>query len=596
MIKNIRNFAIIAHIDHGKSTLADRIIEFTHNIDQRYMKDQLLDNMDLEKERGITIKLNTIRLEYISQIDNQLYILNLIDTPGHVDFMYEVTRSLIACDGVVLLIDATQGIQAQTISHVYASQEQNLIIIPVINKVDLPNADPDKVIKELTSVLNIAEKDVIEVSAKTGHNVDLLIELIIDKIPSPTYVANAAAQALIFDSYYDKYLGVVLFCRVFQGTFKLKDKILLFNNHATYEIVKMGIKKINLIETAELKAGEVGWIAASIKDLKNVTIGDTITLLHNPCQKALASFKKLSPMVYCGIFMIDSDFNKLKQALEKVWLTDSSLVFEPENSNGLGFGFRCGFLGLLHMEIIKERLEREFNLTLITTAPSVTLIVHLKNKQQLKISNPHLLTTVGEVAFIEEPYIKAYIITPSQFYGDLVELCKNRRGVFVDVVFISAERKKIIFELPLNEIMFDFFDHLKSTSQGYASFDYEFLEYRQSDLVKGDILINDQLIDAFSFISHKSFVFNKLKKLCLKLKDVLPKENFKIPIQGVVNTKIIARETIPAMKKHVTGKCYGGDITRKKKLWSKQKEGKKRMKLLGKVNVTQEAFVSILKI
>ncbi|AGM25263.1 translation elongation factor 4 [Spiroplasma chrysopicola] len=593
----IRNFCIIAHIDHGKSTLADRILETTGTVEKREMQEQLLDSMALERERGITIKLNSVQLKYHAK-DGQDYIFHLIDTPGHVDFTYEVSRSLAACEGAILVVDASQGIEAQTLANVYLAIDNNLEIIPVINKVDLPSADPERVKEQIEKLIGIPCDDAPLISAKTGLNIDQVLEAIVNKVPAPlTADDNNPLQALIFDSYYDKYRGVTVSIRIMQGKVKIGDQIKLMNSEAAYHVTELGVKTPKEVKKEELTAGEVGWLAASIKTIKDVNVGDTITLVDNPAGKPLAGYKKLNPMVYCGIYPIDSArYKDLKEALEKIQLSDASLVYEPETSQALGFGFRCGFLGLLHMDVIQERLEREYNLELIATAPSVIYNVYLTNQEMIKIDNPSELPEVQRIARIEEPYVKTTIMTPDNFIGALMELCQNKRGTYVNLEYIDDTRRILTYEMPLNEIVFDFFDRLKSISKGYASFDYEFLGYRPNKLVKMDILLNGDIIDALSTIVHRDFAFHRGKALCSKLKEIIPRQNFEVPIQAAINQKIIAREDIKAMRKNVLAKCYGGDITRKKKLLEKQKEGKKRMKAIGSVEVPQEAFMAVLKL
>ncbi|AGM26301.1 GTP-binding protein LepA [Spiroplasma syrphidicola EA-1] len=593
----IRNFCIIAHIDHGKSTLADRILETTGTVEKREMQEQLLDSMALERERGITIKLNSVQLKYHAK-DGQDYIFHLIDTPGHVDFTYEVSRSLAACEGAILVVDASQGIEAQTLANVYLAIDNNLEIIPVINKVDLPSADPERVKEQIENLIGIPCDDAPLISAKTGLNIDQVLEAIVNKVPAPlTADDNNPLQALIFDSYYDKYRGVTVSIRIMQGKVKVGDQIKLMNSEAVYHVTELGVKTPKEVKKEELTAGEVGWLAASIKTIKDVNVGDTITLVDNPAAKPLAGYKKLNPMVYCGIYPIDSArYKDLKEALEKIQLSDASLVYEPETSQALGFGFRCGFLGLLHMDVIQERLEREYNLELIATAPSVIYHVYLTNQEMIKIDNPSELPEVQRIARIEEPYVKTTIMTPDNFIGALMELCQNKRGTYVNLEYIDDTRRILTYEMPLNEIVFDFFDRLKSISKGYASFDYEFLGYRPNKLVKMDILLNGDIIDALSTIVHRDFAFHRGKALCSKLKEIIPRQNFEVPIQAAINQKIIAREDIKAMRKNVLAKCYGGDITRKKKLLEKQKEGKKRMKAIGSVEVPQEAFMAVLKL
>ncbi|WP_338963687.1 MULTISPECIES: translation elongation factor 4 [unclassified Spiroplasma] len=595
--KLIRNFSIIAHIDHGKSTLADRILELTGTVDKREMQEQLLDSMDLERERGITIKLNSVQLKYHAK-DNQEYIFHLIDTPGHVDFTYEVSRSLAACEGAILVVDAAQGIEAQTLANVYLAIDNNLEIIPVINKIDLPSADPERVKEEIEKLIGIPTTNAPLISAKTGLNIDQVLEAIVQYIPAPLDADdNKPLQALIFDSHYDKYRGVMVSIRIKQGTVHIGDKIKLMNTNAIYEVTELGVKTPKEVKKDFLFAGEVGWLAASIKMVRDVRVGDTITTVANPAVEPLSGYKKMNPMVFCGLYPIDSaKYKDLKEALEKIQLSDASLVYEPETSQALGFGFRCGFLGLLHMDVIQERLEREYNLELIATAPSVIYHIYLTNKEMITIDNPSDLPPVQKIDRIEEPFVKATIMTPDQYIGPLMELCQNKRGTYVNLEYIDDTHRILTYEMPLNEIVFDFFDRLKSISKGYASLDYEFIGYRPNKLVKMDILLNGDVIDALSIIVHRDFAYGRGKALCAKLKEIIPRQNFEVPIQAAINHKVIAREDIKAMRKNVLAKCYGGDITRKKKLLEKQKEGKKRMKAIGSVEVPQEAFMAVLKL
>ncbi|WP_368487098.1 translation elongation factor 4 [Spiroplasma sp. DGKH1] len=594
---HIRNFCIIAHIDHGKSTLADRILELTGTVEKREMQNQLLDSMDLERERGITIKLNSVQLTYHAK-NGEDYIFHLIDTPGHVDFTYEVSRSLAACEGALLVVDAAQGIEAQTLANVYLAIDNNLEIIPVINKIDLPSADPDRVKAEIEKIIGIPAEQAPLISAKTGVNIDQVLEAIVKYIPAPIDADdNKPLRALIFDSYYDKYRGVMLSVRVKQGIIKVGEKIKLMNTNAVYDVTEVGIKTPKEVKKDQLAAGEVGWIAASIKTIKDINVGDTITSVANPAQEPLLGYKKLNPMVFCGLYPIDSaKYKDLKEALEKIQLSDASLVYEPETSQALGFGFRCGFLGLLHMDVIQERLEREYNLELIATAPSVIYHVYLTNKEMIKIDNPSKLPPVQKIDYIQEPYVRTTIMTPDTYIGPLMELCQHKRGIYQNLEYIDDTRRILTYQMPLNEIVFDFFDRLKSISKGYASFDYEFAGYQTSKLVKMDILLNGEVIDALSTIVHRDFAYHRGKLLCAKLKEIIPRQNFEVPIQAAINNKIIAREDIKALRKNVLAKCYGGDISRKKKLLEKQKEGKKRMKAIGSVEVPQEAFMAVLKI
>ena len=593
----IRNFSIIAHIDHGKSTLADRLIEKTGVLSQREMEDQILDNMDIERERGITIKSQAVRMKYKAK-DGEEYTLNLIDTPGHVDFNYEVSRSLAACDGAILVVDASQGVEAQTLANVYLAIDNNLEILPVINKIDLPNARPDEVKKEIEDIIGIPAMDAPCISAKSGLNVEEVLERIVTDLPAPKGDENAKAKCLIFDSYYDNYKGAVAYVRVMDGTLKVGDEILLMATGTTYTIAEVGyFAPGQYLPTKEIKAGEVGYIAASIKSLTDIHVGDTITLKNNPADNPLPGYKKVTPMVYCGLYPVDgSEYENLKIALEKLKLNDAALEYEPETSAALGFGFRCGFLGLLHLEIIEERLDREFDLGLITTVPSVIYKVHKTTGEILDVYNPADLPPQTEISYMEEPIVTADIITPKEYIGNIMDICQNRRGIFIDMKYLDDNRVTLIYEMPLNEIIYDFFDSLKSRTKGYASFDYEFKEYRKSNLVKLDIHVNGEPVDALSFIVFKDNAYDRGKKMVEKLKEVIPRHLFAIPLQAVVGGTIIARETISAMRKDVLAKCYGGDITRKKKLLEKQKRGKKRMRQIGNVEMPQEAFLSVLKL
>ena len=593
----IRNFSIIAHIDHGKSTLADRLIEKTGVLSQREMEDQILDNMDIERERGITIKSQAVRMKYKAK-DGEEYTLNLIDTPGHVDFNYEVSRSLAACDGAILVVDASQGVEAQTLANVYLAIDNNLEILPVINKIDLPNARPDEVKKEIEDIIGIPAMDAPCISAKSGLNVEEVLERIVTDLPAPKGDENAKAKCLIFDSYYDNYKGAVAYVRVMDGTLKVGDEILLMATGTTYTIAEVGyFAPGQYLPTKEIKAGEVGYIAASIKSLTDIHVGDTITLKNNPADNPLPGYKKVTPMVYCGLYPVDgSEYENLKIALEKLKLNDAALEYEPETSAALGFGFRCGFLGLLHLEIIEERLDREFDLGLITTAPSVIYKVHKTTGEILDVYNPADLPPQTEISYMEEPIVTADIITPKEYIGNIMDICQNRRGIFIDMKYLDDNRVTLIYEMPLNEIIYDFFDSLKSRTKGYASFDYEFKEYKKSNLVKLDIHVNGEPVDALSFIVFKDNAYDRGKKMVEKLKEVIPRHLFAIPLQAVVGGTIIARETISAMRKDVLAKCYGGDITRKKKLLEKQKRGKKRMRQIGNVEMPQEAFLSVLKL
>lgn len=595
--KHIRNFCIIAHIDHGKSTLADRIIEDTGLLTSREMQSQVLDNMDLERERGITIKAQTVRTVYKAK-DGEEYIFNLIDTPGHVDFNYEVSRSLAACDGAILVVDAAQGVEAQTLANVYLALDHDLDVFPVINKVDLPSADPDRVIEEIEDVIGIEAEDAPRISAKTGLNVDQVLEEIVHKIPAPEGDPGAPLQALIFDSVYDSYKGVIVFCRIKEGTVKKGTKIQMMATGAKEEVVEVGYFGAGrFIPCDELSAGMVGYITASIKNVKDARVGDTVTDADRPCEKPLPGYKKVNPMVYCGMYPADgAKYPDLRDALEKLQLNDASLQFEPETSIALGFGFRCGFLGLLHLEIIQERLEREYNLDLVTTAPSVIYKVHKTNGEVIELTNPSNLPEPSEIEYMEEPMVKAEIMVTSEFIGAIMDLCQERRGEYQGMEYIEATRAVLHYHLPLNEIIYDFFDALKSRSRGYASFDYEMLGYKQSSLVKLDILVNKEEVDALSFIVFEGSAYDRGRKMCEKLKEEIPRQLFEIPIQAAIGGKIIARETVKALRKDVLAKCYGGDISRKRKLLEKQKEGKKRMRQVGNVEIPQKAFMSVLKL
>ena len=593
----IRNFSIIAHIDHGKSTLADRLIEKTGVLSQREMEEQVLDNMEIERERGITIKSQAVRMKYKAK-DGQEYTFNLIDTPGHVDFNYEVSRSLAACDGAILVVDSSQGVEAQTLANVYLAIENDLEILPVINKIDLPNARPDEVKHEIEEIIGIPAMDAPCISAKSGLNVEEVLERIVTDLPAPKGDENAKTKCLIFDSYYDNYKGAVAYVRVMDGKIKVGDEIKLMATGKTFTVVEVGyFAPGQYMPVKEIKAGEVGYIAASIKSLTDIRVGDTITQKDNPAEEPLPGYKKVTPMVYCGLYPIDgSEYESLKIALEKLKLNDAALEYEPETSAALGFGFRCGFLGLLHLEIIEERLDREFDLGLITTAPSVIYKVHKTTGEILDVYNPADLPPQTEISYMEEPIVTADIITPKEYIGNIMDICQNRRGIFIDMKYLDDNRVTLIYEMPLNEIIYDFFDSLKSRTKGYASFDYEFKEYRKSNLVKLDIHVNGEPVDALSFIVFKDNAYDRGKKMVEKLKEVIPRHLFAIPLQAVVGGTIIARETISAMRKDVLAKCYGGDITRKKKLLEKQKRGKKRMRQIGNVEMPQEAFLSVLKL
>lgn len=593
----IRNFCIVAHIDHGKSTLADRLLELTGEVSERDMEEQLLDNMDLERERGITIKAHAVTLKY-KRDDGEIYTLNLIDTPGHVDFNYEVSRSLAACEGAILIVDASQGIEAQTLANTYLAIDHDLEVVPVINKIDLPSAQPEMVINEIEDVIGIPAEDTPQVSAKTGLNVESVLEEIVEKIPSPTGDENAPLKALIFDSYYDSYKGVIVYVRIKEGTVKPGDRIRMMATGAEFDVVEVGVMHpAGLVPNKGLAAGDVGYIAASIKNIQDTRVGDTITTVKNAAAEPLPGYKKVNPMVYSGIYPADgAQYEDLKDALSKLQLNDAALMFEPETSVALGFGFRCGFLGLLHMEIIQERLEREYNLDLVTTAPSVIYKVYKTNGEMVWVDNPTNLPDPAEIDYMEEPMVKATIMVPKDYVGNVMELCQERRGIYKDMTYMDASRAEIFYELPLNEIIYDFFDALKSRTKGYASFDYELCGYTRSNLVKLDILLNGEMVDALSFIVHKDSAYSRGRKMAEKLKEAIPRQLFEVPIQAAVGSKIIARETVRAMRKDVLAKCYGGDITRKKKLLEKQKEGKKRMRQVGSVEVPQEAFMSVLKL
>ena len=593
----IRNFCIIAHIDHGKSTLADRIIEMTGLLTSREMQSQVLDNMELERERGITIKAQTVRTVYKAK-DGEEYIFNLIDTPGHVDFNYEVSRSLAACDGAILVVDAAQGVEAQTLANVYLALDHDLDVVPVLNKIDLPSADPERVIEEIEDVIGIEAEDAPQISAKTGLNVDQVLEEIVAKIPAPTGDPKAPLQALIFDSLYDAYKGVIVFCRIKEGTVKKGTPILMMATGAKAEVVEVGYFGAGqFIPCEELSAGMVGYITASLKNVKDTRVGDTVTNAAHPCAEPLPGYKKVNPMVYCGLYPADgAKYPDLREALEKLQLNDASLQFEPETSIALGFGFRCGFLGLLHLEIIQERLEREYNLDLVTTAPGVIYKVHKTNGDVIELTNPSNLPDPSEIEYMEEPMVKAEIMVTAEFIGAIMDLCQERRGVYEGMEYIEETRAVLHYQLPLNEIIYDFFDALKSRSRGYASFDYEMAGYVKSELVKLDILINKEEVDALSFIIHADTAYERGRKMCEKLKEEIPRQLFEIPIQAAIGSKIIARETVRAMRKDVLAKCYGGDISRKRKLLEKQKEGKKRMRQVGNVEIPQKAFMSVLKL
>ena len=592
--KHIRNFSIIAHIDHGKSTLADRILEITDTVEQREMKEQLLDTMDLERERGITIKLNAVQLKYKAE-DGQDYIFHLIDTPGHVDFTYEVSRSLAACEGAVLVVDAAQGIEAQTLANVYLALDNDLEIIPVINKIDLPSAQPDVVRKEIEDVIGLDASDAPLISAKNGLNIKDVLEAVVRNVPAPSGDPHAPLQALVFDSLYDAYRGVIAYVRVKEGTLRVGDHIRFMASGAEYEVLEVGIRNPKEVKKDVLECGEVGWVCGSIKSIKDVRVGDTITHADHPAKEALYGYREMNPMVYCGLYPIDSSkYNDLRDALEKLQLNDASLQFEAETSQALGFGFRCGFLGLLHMDVIQERIEREYRIDLIATAPSVVYHAYLTDGSVLSIDNPSLLPDVQKIDHIEEPFVRASIMTPNDYVGPIMELCQRKRGNYKDMVYIDEGRMNVIYELPLGEIVFDFFDKLKSCTKGYASLDYELIGYQTNKLAKMDILLNGEIVDALSSIVHREFAYPRGRAICEKLKKLIPKQQFEIPIQAAINGKIVARADIKSLRKNVLAKCYGGDISRKKKLLEKQKEGKKRMKSVGSVEVPQEAFMAVL--
>ncbi|MCK1996480.1 GTP-binding protein LepA [Paenisporosarcina quisquiliarum] len=593
--KKIRNFSIIAHIDHGKSTLADRILEKTQTVTSREMQSQLLDSMDLERERGITIKLNAVQLTYNAK-DGEEYIFHLIDTPGHVDFTYEVSRSLAACEGAILVVDAAQGIEAQTLANVYLALDNDLEILPVINKIDLPAADPERVRAEVEDVIGLDASEAVLASAKAGIGIEEILEQIVEKVPAPSGDPNAPLKALIFDSLFDPYRGVIVYIRIVEGTVKPGDTIKMMSSGKEFEVVETGVFTPRTTQRSELTVGDVGFLTASMKNVGDSSVGDTITLANNPALEPLAGYKKMNPMVFCGLYPIDNTkYVDLREALEKLQLNDSALEFEPETSQALGFGYRCGFLGLLHMEIIQERIEREFKIDLITTAPSVIYDVKLTNGDTLKVDNPSMMPDVQKVDTIEEPYVKASIMVPEDYVGSVMELCQRKRGNFITMDFLSKSRVNIIYEIPLSEVVYDFFDALKSSTKGYASFDYDLIGYKESKLVKMDILLNSEKVDALSFIVHRDFAYERGKVIVEKLKALIPRQQFEVPVQAAIGQKIVARSTIKSIGKNVLAKCYGGDISRKRKLLDKQKEGKKRMKQVGSVEVPQEAFMAVLK-
>ena len=594
--KHIRNFCIIAHIDHGKSTLADRILEMTETVKERDMKAQLLDEMDLERERGITIKLNAVQLSYTAK-DGQEYLFNLIDTPGHVDFTYEVSRSLAACEGAILVVDSTQGVQAQTLANTYLALDNNLEILPVINKVDMMNAQPDVTIREIEDIIGLDCSNAPLISARSGLNVDKVLEQIVSQIPAPRGDENAPLQALVFDSFYDPYRGIIALIRIREGSLSVGDKIRFMATGAEYEVLEVGIRNPREVKMNTLMCGDVGWFAASIKSIQDVRVGDTVTKVDNPAEKPLSGYRKLNPMVYCGLYPTDAaKYGDLRDALDKLQLNDASLQYEPETSQALGFGYRCGFLGLLHMDVIQERLEREYNLDLIATAPSVIYHVYLTDGSMIEIDNPARMPDAARIDRVEEPYVKASIMVPDTYIGAIMDLCQNKRGIYQTMEIIDTGRNMIIYELPLSEIIFDFFDSLKSSTKGYASLDYDLIGYRASNLVKMDIMLNGEVVDALSIIVHKEFAYNRGKAITEKLRKLIPRQQFEVPIQAAIGNKILSRTNIKALRKNVLAKCYGGDISRKRKLLEKQKEGKKRMKQVGSVEVPQEAFMSVLNL
>ncbi|WP_159883782.1 translation elongation factor 4 [Paenibacillus puerhi] len=594
--KKIRNFCIIAHIDHGKSTLADRILEFTGALTTREMQQQVLDTMDLERERGITIKLQAVRLNYRAD-DGEDYILNLIDTPGHVDFTYEVSRSLAACEGALLVVDAAQGIEAQTLANVYLALDNNLEILPVINKIDLPSADPDRVKQEIEDVIGLDASEAVHASAKAGIGIKEILEQVVQKVPAPEGDSTKPLKALIFDSHYDPYKGVIVYVRVIDGSIRAGSHIKFMATDKVFEVIEVGAFKPRMGAVDSLEIGDVGFIVAGVKHVGDTQVGDTVTDAKNPTPAPLPGYRKINPMVFCGLYPIEtSDYNDLREALEKLQLNDASLSFEPETSTALGFGFRCGFLGLLHMDVIQERIEREFNIPLITTAPSVVFRVTQTSGEVMSIENPSLFPEPGKIEFVEEPFVKASVIVPNDYVGTIMELCQGKRGEFINMEYLDTTRVTLTYDIPLSEIVYDFFDQLKSSTKGYASFDYELSGYKRTNLVKMDILLNNEQVDALSFIVHRDRAYNRGRIICEKLRELIPRQMFEVPIQAAIGQKVIARETVKAMRKNVLAKCYGGDISRKRKLLEKQKEGKKRMKQIGSVEVPQEAFMAVLKI
>lgn len=594
--QNIRNFSIIAHIDHGKSTLADRILEYTGALTTREMQDQVLDQMDLERERGITIKLHAVRLNYKAD-DGNVYILNLIDTPGHVDFTYEVSRSLAACEGALLVVDAAQGIEAQTLANVYLALDNDLEILPVINKIDLPSAEPERIKQEIEDVIGLDASEAVLASAKAGIGIKEILEQIVTKVPAPQGDPDEPLKALIFDSHYDPYKGVIVYVRVVNGSIKAGSKIKFMATNKTFEVIEVGAFMPRMAIVDELYVGDVGFIVAGIKNVKDTRVGDTVTDAKNPTAEPLPGYRRINPMVFCGMYPIEtSDYDDLREALERLELNDASLSYEPETSSALGFGFRCGFLGLLHMEIIQERIEREFNIPLITTAPSVVFKVTLTSGQTVEIDNPSNYPEQGKIEYVEEPFVKASIIVPNDFVGAIMELCQGKRGEFINMEYLDTNRVTLTYDIPLSEIVYDFFDRLKSSTKGYASFDYDFSGYKRSNLVKMDILLNGEQVDALSFIVHRDRAYHRGRQICEKLKELIPRQMFEVPIQAAIGQKVLARETVKAMRKNVLAKCYGGDISRKRKLLEKQKEGKKRMKQVGSVEVPQEAFMAVLSL